>query len=303
VASPQSQDPDKWTGGVWSRVITGQTTTKTTAFESLGDTSASLRVKTHFDAYEVGVDTGGLNLGGTGWNGHFGILAGAANATADELLSGSGTSLKFDVPFAGIYGVLTRGPLFMDLTARHDWVDTHVTDVTANLNNTELKGHSNSLSGTAGYHFDLVDRWFVEPVAGFGFTQTQFGTLQTNVGQTAQGIAAGTISFDSLSSMLVHAGARVGTWTIVSDRLLLQPFGTLSVWRELAGQPNATFAQAGVVDPLTLSTVGTFYEAGVGLYAQLRNTGFAGFARGDFRWGDKLDGASVVGGLRYTFAP
>ena len=303
VASPQSQDPDKWTGGVWSRATAGQTTTKTTAFESFGGTSAALRVKTDFDAYEVGVDTGILNFGGSGWNGHFGVMGGAVNATANELLSGSGTSVKFDVPFAGVYGVMTHGPFFMDLEYRHDWVDTHVTNVPANLNNTELKGHGDSVSGSAGYHFNLANNWFVEPAAGFGLTQTQFDTLATNLGQTAQGIAAGTISFDSVFSMLVHGGARVGTSFVVADALVLQPFGTLSVWRELGGQSSATFANGGVSDPLSLSRVGTFYQAGLGLSAQLLNTGFIGFARGDFRWGDNLNGTAVVGGLRYTFGP
>jgi hypothetical protein len=303
VASPQSQDPDKWTGGVWSRATSGQTTTKSTAFESFGGTSADLRVKTNFDAYEVGVDTGILNFGNSGWNGHFGIMGGAVNATANELLSGSGTSVKFDIPFAGVYGVMTHGPFFMDIEARHDWVDTHVTNVPANLNNTELKGHGDSLSGSAGYHFDLVNNWFVEPAAGFGLTQTQFDTLATNLGQTSQGIAAGTISFDSVFSMLVHGGARVGTSFVVADKLVLQPFGTLSAWRELGGQSSATFTNGPVSDPLTLSRVGTFYQAGIGLSAQLLNTGFIGFARGDFRWGDNLNGSAVVGGLRYTFGP
>src|SRR6266404_4090614 len=303
VASPQSQDPDKWKGGVWSRATIGQTTTKTTAFESFGGTSAPLRVKTNFDAYEVGVDTGMLNFGGGGWNGHFGIMAGAVMATANESLSGSGTSVKFDVPFAGIYGVVTHGPFFMDLEARHDWVDTKVTNVTANLNNTPLKGHGDSVSGSAGYHFDLVNNWFIEPAAGFGLTQTQFDTLATNVGQSGQGIAAGTVSFDSIFSMLVHGGARVGTSFVVADALALQPFGTLSVWRELGGQSSATFANGGVSDPLSLSRVGTFYQAGLGLSAQLLNTGFIGFARGDIRWGDSLNGMSVVGGLRYSFGP
>jgi len=306
VASPQSQDPDKWAGGVWSRATTGQTTTKLTAFESFGGTSAPLRVKTNFDAYEVGVDTGILNFGGSGWNGHFGIMGGAVMATASESLSGSGTSVKFDVPFAGVYGVMTHGPFFMDLEARHDWVDTKVTNVTANLNGTTLKGHGESVSGSAGYHFDLINNWFIEPAAGFGLTQTQFDTLATNVGQSAQGIAAGTVNFDSIFSMLVHGGARVGTSFVVADTLALQPFGTLSVWRELAGQSSATFTNAGVgavSDPLTLSRIGTFYQGGLGLSAQLLNTGFVGFARGDVRWGDKLDGMSVVGGLRYTFAP
>jgi autotransporter-associated beta strand protein len=303
VVSPQSDDPDKWTGGVWSRATAGQTTAKSTAFESFGGTSADLRVKTNFEAYEAGIDTGILNFGGSGWNGHFGVMAGAVTATANELLSGSGTSVKFDVPFAGVYGVMTHGPFFMDVEARHDWVNTRVTNITANLVDTPLKGRSDSLSGSAGYHFDLVDHWFVEPTAGVGLTQTQFDTLATNLNQANLGIAPGAVSFDTLSSFLVHGGARVGTSFVVSDTLALQPFGTLSVWRELSGQSDATFTNGGVSDPLTLSRVGTFYQAGLGLSAQVLNTGFVGFARGDIRWGDNLNGMSIVGGLRYTFGP
>src|SRR5260370_20481763 len=183
-----------------------------------------------------------LNCGGGGWNGLFGVMAGAVMATANETLSGSGTSVKFDVPFAGIYGVVTHGPFFMDLEYRHDWVDTKVTNVTANLNNTPLKGHGDSVSGSAGYHFDLVNNWFIEPTAGFGLTQTQFDTLATNVAQSAQGIAAGTVNFDSIFSMLVHGGARIGTSFGVADTLALQPFGTLSAWRGLGGPSSAMFS-------------------------------------------------------------
>jgi fibronectin-binding autotransporter adhesin len=218
-------------------------------------------------------------------------------------LSGSGTSVKFDIPFVGLYGVMTYGRFFMDLEARHDFVDTRITNVTANLVDTPLKGHGDSLSGSAGYHFDLVDNWFVEPTGGFGLSQTGFGTLTTNIGQQALGIAPGTVSFDNIFSMLVHGGARVGTSFTLGDTLALQPFGTLSVWRELGGQSSATFADGGVTDPLTLSRVGTFYQVGIGVSAQILKTGFVGFARGDFRWGDNLNGAAVVGGLRYTFAP
>jgi outer membrane autotransporter protein len=261
-----------------------------------------LRVKTNYDAYEVGVDSGLLNFGGTGWNGHFGVMAGAVTATSNEQF-GFGTSLKFDVPFAGIYAVMTHGSFFSDLTVRHDWADVKVTSFTANLNDTDLKGHGTSVAGSAGYHFDVGNQWFVEPAAGFGLTQAQFDTLQTNLNQTAQGIAPGTISFDSIFSMLVHAGVRVGTSTIVADKLVLQPFGTFSVWHEMGGQSSATFAQTGVSDPITVDRVGTYYQAGLGLSAQLLNTGFVGFARGDIRFGEKLDGTSVIGGLRYSFAP
>src|SRR5260370_39708140 len=182
-----------------------------------------------------------LNFGGGGWNGHFGIMAGAVMATANETLSGSGTSVKFDVPFAGIYGVVTHGPFFMDLEYRHDWVDTKVTNVTANLNNTPLKGHGDSVSGSAGHHFDLVNNSFIEPTARFGLTQTQFDTLATNVGQSALGIAAGTVRFDSIFSMLVHGGGRIGTSFVVGDILALHPFGTPTPCPRLGGPPSSTF--------------------------------------------------------------
>src|SRR5258706_5492351 len=130
----------------------------------------------------------------------------------------------------------------MDREARHDWVDTKVTNVTANRNNSQLKGHGDSVSGSAGYHLDLVNTWFIDPAAGFGLTQTQFDTLATNVGQSAQGIAAGTVSFDSIFSMLVHGGARIGTSFVVADTLALQTVRTLRVWRGLGRQSSATLA-------------------------------------------------------------
>src|SRR5262252_4363646 len=200
VVSPQSQDPDKWSGGIWTRVGGGQVTTKSTAIDGLSGITVPLRVKTHYDAFEVGVDSGLLNFGNSGWNAHFGVMGGTVTATANETLIAPGTQLKFDVPFAGVYGVMTHGPLFMDLSVRHDWADVKVTNFTANLSDTDMKGHSTSVAGAAGYHLDLGNQWFVEPAAGFGLTQTQFDTLQTNVGQTAQNIAPGSITIVSILS-------------------------------------------------------------------------------------------------------
>ena len=54
---------------------------------------------------------------------------------------------------------------------------------------------------------------------------------------------------------------------------------------------------------MSLSRVGTFHQAGIGLSAQVLKAGFIGFARGDFGRGDNLNSMAVVGGLRYTFGP
>jgi outer membrane autotransporter protein len=200
--------------------------------------------------------------------------------------------------------VLINGPLFLNLAARYNWLNANVMDAAANLNNTTLDGHSYNVTGTVGYHIALPHQWFVEPTAGFSWTQTSLGQLSTNLNQAAYGIAAGSISYGTLTSTLAHGGVRVGTTVQVAENVVLQPFGAFSVWHEFGDNFNATFAQqGGIADVLSLDRIGTFYQAGLGVSAQVLNTGFTGFARGDVQWGDKVDGTSVVGGLRYNFGP
>ena len=200
VASPQSVDPNKWTGGMWSRGAAGQVTAKSTVTDSLGSAPTALKVKTNFDAYQVGADAGLLNAGNTGWNIHFGAMAGSVGANSSEQL-GSGTTLKFDVPFAGLYGVFTHGAFFSDVTVRHDWHKDNVTNTAAFLNNAPLNGEANALNASAGYHVDLPmvsPGFFVEPSAGFGMTKTNLNALPTNVNET--GFAPGLISFQTITS-------------------------------------------------------------------------------------------------------
>jgi hypothetical protein len=301
VASPQSQEPNKWTGGVWSRGSAGQVTAKSTVFDSIGSPPVGLKVKTNFDAYQVGIDTGILNAGGTGWNVHFGVMGGAVSANSSEQL-GTGTSLKFDVPFAGLYGVLTHGGFFSDVSVRRDWHHDNVTNAAANLTNADLNGQSNAVNASAGYHIDFKG-FFVEPSVGGGITKTNLDALPTNVGQA--GVAQGLIGFQTITSETVRAGVRIGTSATIKDFLAVQPFVTGSVWRELAGMSQEQFSQAGTttIDSLALTRVGTFYQVGAGIGAQILKTGVLGFIRGDVRFGQYLDGASVVGGARYTFSP
>jgi outer membrane autotransporter protein len=234
-------------------------------------------------------------------------MGGTVDANSTELL-GTGTSVKFDVPFAGIYGVATRGGFFSDLTIRHDWYHNNVTNFTANLNNADLTGYANAVNGSAGYHFDLgmlSPGLFVEPSAGLSLSWTKFNGLPTNLGQQAQNIPPGLIGFSTLQSDLARAGVRFGTTTTINQTVAVQPFATMSVWRELAGMSQQQFSQAGIAttDNLSLTRVGTFYQVGAGVGWQVLHTGWVGFARGDVQFGQLLDGASIVGGVRYTFAP
>jgi hypothetical protein len=298
VASPQSQEPNKLTGGVWSRGSAGQVTAKSTvSTDSVGVSPVGLKVRTNFEAYQVGIDGGILNAGGTGWNIHGGIMAGNVGANSSEQL-GTGTSLKFDVPFAGFYGVFTHGAFFSDVSVRRDWHHDNVTNQTANLANASLTGTSDAVNASAGYHIDLKG-FFVEPSVGVGITKTSIDPLAT---PAVNGSATGTIGFQTLNSEMVRAGLRVGTSATIRDVLAVQPFATVSVWRELSGSAQDQFTQ-GATQNFSLTRVGTFYQVGAGLGAQVLKTGILGFIRGDVRFGDNLDGASVVAGGRYTFAP
>jgi len=268
-------------------------TTSSVATDGLGAT-ANTRVRTTFDAVQLGLDTGRLNWGGTGWNAHFGVLGGGVHANADEQFSGS--NVKLDATFAGVYGVLVNGPMFLNATARYDWLSGQVTDAAAGFMGSSLDGQSVNVTANAGYHYQLFSQWFVEPTVGVNWTQTNLGSLSTTGG-------SGALSFGTLDSVLAHAGARVGTTFQVSNGLILQPFGTIGVWHEFGDDFNATFASGGVADSLSLARVGTFYQGGGGVAFQMPGSNFTGFARVDVDWGDKLNGQSLVGGLRYNFKP
>src|SRR5262249_13316084 len=119
------------------------------------------------------------------------------------------------------------------------------------------------------------------------------------------GIASGLIGINTLVSELVRAGVRFGTSVTINNTVALQPFATISAWRELAPMASEQFSQTGspVVDNLGLTPIGTFYQVGAGVSGQLLRSGLFGFARGDVRFGEKIDGVSFIGGARYMFAP
>jgi len=119
-----------------------------------------------------------------------------------------------------------------------------------------------------------------------------------NVGNT-------TVKFNEFNSELARAGFRTGT-SIMAGDWGIQPFVAGSIWHEFAEQTNAEFiANGGTANaftvPLGVSRVGTFFQGGVGVAAQLLNTGFVGYIRGDARAGENITGYSIVGGARYTF--
>ncbi len=49
--------------------------------------------------------------------------------------------------------------------------------------------------------------------------------------------------------------------------------------------------------------MGTYYQLSAGLAAQVINTGWVSFVRGDYRFGDNIEGWTGNAGVRYNFYP
>src|SRR5439155_2304813 len=127
VGSPPGR-PDTPAGGFWVRGIGGRadiSSTGTVTTSGLGPQPFSLsgidaKSRTEYAGVQLGGDIARLNLSGSGWNGHLGVTGGFLGADNSNLL-GPGT-LRFDVPFGGVYGVVTHpSGFFADILARWDW--------------------------------------------------------------------------------------------------------------------------------------------------------------------------------------
>ena len=53
--------------------------------------------------------------------------------------------------------------------------------------------------------------------------------------------------------------------------------------------------------PISVSRIGTFGQFGVGVAAQVPNSGLLGFLRADYRIGGQIEGYGINAGLRYQF--
>jgi opacity protein-like surface antigen len=105
---------------------------------------------------------------------------------------------------------------------------------------------------------------------------------------------------------------RFGT-TVAYNNVVLQPFASASVFHEFQGRVTSSLTSdfAAIGMPLTptlsstvsVSSVGTYGQFGLGVAAQALDSGWVSYLRGDYRKGDNIEGWSLNGGLRYQFVP
>jgi hypothetical protein len=306
VAAAPGIRPNTISSGLWARGSGGNFTVRGTSTAVFGPGTSvpqAVKVENSFAGMQGGIDTGVFNIDNTGWNLHLGITGGSVFADGTQKI-GSQTTGVFDVPFIGVYSALTNGPFFSDLSYRHDFFNAKISNQLAGLNGANLKIESNAVAGSAGYRFDFENLvgtelpYFIEPSGSMSYTNTSIGSLP---------VTGGVLQFRDIDSILGRFGLRFGTAFQATESLALQPFVTGSVWHEFAGNTVSRFVSANIVAdpnafvPIITDRVGTFGQVGVGVSAQVLDTPFLGYVRSDFRFGDKLEGYAVNGGIRYQF--
>jgi opacity protein-like surface antigen len=331
IGSPANPQPDQEGGGVWTRGVGGHlntSTPSTTGNISFGgpvqgsDISCNTRTREDFAGVQIGTDFARLNV--DGWNLHAGSTIGYLGAdTHDATLPGLNPGPptfqdSLQIPFVGLYGAASYGGLLVDGQIRGNFFQNAVSDENHGLSGQQFNASSISLTGNVAYNQSLGNQWFIEPSAGIIWSRTTVDPLNVpgtilsgEVGPSGIPIPPWLLTVNDIENTLGRLSVRVGT-TVTSGNVLWQPFASASVFHEFQGGVTASlttnFAAIHVASPTLTSTVltdglGTYGQFGLGVAAQLLNTGWLSYVRVDYRSGEYIDGWSANGGLRYQFDP
>lgn len=319
-ATPANPGPNQQGGGNWSRVIAGTTEAENTSVTTgsvpglLAPTTVDCRSTTKHDfvGSQAGMDIGRYNFAGGG-NLTYGVTAGYFDIKSKDRTPGIGTfGAESQVPFAGVYLGISSGNFSFDAQVRGDTYSMELSDVDQGMFKQPLTARGVAFLWNASYRFNLPNQWFIEPSIGGVSSRTEVDRLEVAGGINVPGSLSpsstlpGSVQIDDINSLLGRASIRAGT-TIVSGPMAWQPFATASVFHEFAGnvRTNMTTLDLGLPIEGTSSTSreGTVGHLGLGIAGVVLNTGWLGYVRGDYRFGDSVESVSVNAGLRYQFQP
>jgi hypothetical protein len=301
VVVQSSSDRDQLVGGVWARAIGGELKVDSagpvTFTAPAGTFPCSSRGELKYTGAQFGLDLGKLSLGGGAANFYFGLTGGSVQADGGEI--GGPATVELNVPFGGVYIALISGGFFADVLARVDFYDVRASQFQVGLDNQGFRGQAFTVSGSAGYHHSFGS-WFIEPSMALIAGRLKMDPLSVP-GNAAFAVPAGSMVFRDINTLLGRAGVRIGT-TIKGDNYVLQPFVGASFWREFADDAELSFVSGGVtMFSLMTSRVESYTQYIAGISGQLPGSGWAGYARLDFRQGEDIEAWGVNAGLRYQF--
>jgi len=327
IGSPANPQPDQEGGGVWARGVGGHLSASTTATAGNisfggalpGTITCNTRTLEDFAGVQIGTDFARLNV--NGWNLHAGSTIGYLGSKTHDATPGLDPPASFrdslQIPFVGAYAAASYGGLLIDAQVRGDFFQNEVSDDNHGLSAQRFDARGISLTGNVAYNQRLGNNWFVEPSAGVIWSKTHVDSLNvpgTGVLKTPavpEFVPPWVLTVNDIESTLGRLSMRVGT-TVTSGNVVWQPFASASVFHEFQGGVTSSltsnFSAIGVLLPTLSSTVstsglGTYGQFGLGVAAQVVNTGWVSYLRGDYRRGDNIEGWSVNGGLRYQFVP
>ena len=183
VAGLPNPKPDEVSGGIWGRMIGGRvensssgTFTGTVQGGGAGSITCNSDVRMNYGGFQLGQDIARLNIGGGGSTLHIGVTGGYAEANAQDQ-GGSNFTGNFQIPFVGLYAAYTSGRFFADAMVRSDFYQMNLNSAPAALSNQRLNGIGGTVSGSAGYRFDLGNNWFFEPSASAIYSKVNIDTL------------------------------------------------------------------------------------------------------------------------------
>jgi outer membrane autotransporter protein len=332
VSAPGNPAPNQEGGGVWARAIGGEIKTKSTSTTSNvalsgialpGSATCDSETNLTFAGTQVGADISTLNY--NGWNLHFGSTMGYIGAKARDTSSagpidplGGTFTDTLQVPFAGVYAAATKGSFFIDGQIRAEYYQNNLNDpIASGIFNQKLDARGLSFAGNIGYNHALQNNWFIEPSAGVVVSRVKVDPLNVTGSAVLPASFTPNVSFpgrlqiDDIKSTLGRLSLRGGT-TIVTDKVIWQPFAIASIYHEFEGSVTSSFngndAAIGTGLPsfsgnISSTNIGTYGQFGIGVAGQVANTGLLGYIRGDYRTGDNIEGYSLNGGVRYQFSP
>jgi hypothetical protein len=315
VSTPDECKPNQLMAGPFIRVNAGETTVKN---GSVGDVvgggapfTNDSKSTSNFKGFQTGFDVGLCNINNSGWNIHLGIMGGLVDVTSKgnsrspTPIGGidaiTRTQADASVPFIGAYTFVGNGAFTAEFNVRRDFYDMKVSASDSTTTyvgpGQKLKGDGISFNGQMQYRFTFAERFYIEPYVGLSKSRSSFDLLPFATG------GADFMRFSTADSLLGRAGVNLGAAFFLTEKFVVAPFLTASVWREFAKplKAQAIIGSSGQTFLIETDRVGTFGQVGAGLQFKLIDTPLVGFVRGDVRFGDKIEGKAINAGLRLQF--
>jgi hypothetical protein len=302
VTSKPRAEPNEPLWGIWARGDAGRFHTLSTTDLSLNGSrlnSFASKQRLEYEGVQSGADMAILNMGGSGWNSHFGVSGGYVTAGVRQL-NGEGNS-DVDTPFVSAYAFFTNGSATLDFTVRRDFHQIEFTNAAAGLARKNVDGSGLSAAAVGSYRMNIGGNFFLTPAAGITWTETKVDDFAFN---------NGIISARDDSSLLGRIGLQLAYLQKVTDTFFVLPFVNVSRWRNFENATDLDIVTQFANNPaLTFNTetrsVRDFTQLSVGLAANETTSQMTGYVQGTWREGDGtgtgIQGGSVTVGGRINF--